>query len=213
MELLPLVTSPPRVHPWEPQFGSEHAPNDLNEERCPLVTLPTSGGRWYVVSQRSHCHNKSTSPQLHASQSTPPPIAVSADLEQLNPRGTRPPHPQALGTLAYRTPGPTARGRWGRRAHCNLAIRRRANRALAATASRAELRAARPRFVVPSFDRPQTFPLVPSNREAAPLVVPPSGGMRCGRTLSLGVGRIGHWRRPPKGGTTSGETSLRSTFF
>ncbi len=37
MELCPLVTPPPRVHPWDRKFGSETAPpNNQKEGSLPL---------------------------------------------------------------------------------------------------------------------------------------------------------------------------------
>ncbi len=48
MVLCPLVTRPPRVHPWDRKFGSEKAPPTTIKKKafCPLATRPPRVHPW-----------------------------------------------------------------------------------------------------------------------------------------------------------------------
>jgi len=108
-------TAPRGFIPWERKFGGlAGLPlNNQKEGSLPLghmapstYSQPNSLSRVY-----SHFHQQGLLVYIGLQVY----IAVSAKLEQLNPRGTRPPKPHAADLLAYRTLGPTTRGRWGRR--------------------------------------------------------------------------------------------------
>jgi len=111
--LRPLATPPPAGSPVGAQvWQREYLPND--PKKCGSLPLghTDSTGRtseaWSdgrLPPSRIHQHKDS--------QRTPPSVAVSAAVEQLNQRSTRPPKPQGRRSPACRTPGPTARGLWG----------------------------------------------------------------------------------------------------
>jgi hypothetical protein len=108
MLFAPWSHRPPPVHRWERKFEQR--------ERLPHRPKMRSVAPW------SHCHQdllptQFTAPSLCSPQTSRGLLvytAVSAEVEQLNQRGTRPPELRSLRPLACRTRGPTARGRWGR---------------------------------------------------------------------------------------------------